>query len=571
MDMDTKTRYKYEYKYKSNKNELFENCMWAEKINDIKHILNTNPKNSFDENIIFQIIKYPLSTKFKLQFLNLLYNHDFNFELLNQEYLNPLLYALLQCEYDVVEYLISINININYFGPENSIHPLTIAIHNQKFNLARMLLDHNIDCKQWDKKFCSPGHAIFKNYEDIPYDISRNIIIRSNINKTDIEGNTILIYLIKNNIWHKYYDVLIYKKMKIHVKNKYNESAFSLIQLTSKKNQKLFYNMIVKSYIGHNINQNINPKSNNMIKYILNEDKNKSKSKDNVKIWSGPNMKYQHFMSHTHNYICYLSYLLDKYRYIKIPILPHKYMDITHIFENNYESKKIYEILNIYYTHNPLLLNHIIIWSSMTDNFISPYLNQALQHTCNLHHNNDNLIIIKLTIIRKASSNHANMILIYPFKKRIERFDPLGYVPFYDTNSVDLFLKIYFSKVLPDFEYYDVKKLQNNISYQIYSNDPESKGQCLAWCLWYVETKILNLEINIDPIKFVNKTTDLIKKTHDFKNYIEQYAMYLDKHKNIIMNNYNIPDKYWYTNHMPQKIYDNYVRHINKKINELIH
>jgi len=111
------------------------------------------------------------------------------------------------------------------------------------------------------------------------------------------------------------------------------------------------------------------------------------------------------------------------------------------------------------------------------------------------------------------SDLHAN-ILIYDFNNfTIERFDPTGdsvnyYKKLDDTLEEELTWNTGFTYIKPN-DYMQVAGFQTiSNETNVFNQKPgDFGGYCLAWCLWYLEHRIINK--NIKPKELVNK---LLKK-----------------------------------------------------------
>ena len=65
---------------------------------------------------------------------------------------------------------------------------------------------------------------------------------------------------------------------------------------------------------------------------------------------------------------------------------------------------------------------------------------------------------------------------------------------------------------------------------------------CLAWCLWYLEHRILNH--NIDPKVLIDKTLKkLFKQKLKFSEFIRNYGNNINKERYKIMKKIGIPEK----------------------------
>jgi hypothetical protein len=124
---------------------------------------------------------------------------------------------------------------------------------------------------------------------------------------------------------------------------------------------------------------------------------------------------------------------------------------------------------------------------------------------------------------------HANF-LIYDFTKMIiERFEPYGNTSFTDNYIDDILeeeltwntrLQYIRPKDFLPYSGFQTISDESNI-YNMKSGD--FGGFCLAWCLWYLETKMINPDIDSKILvkKLISKLNNLDIK---FSEYIRNYA-----------------------------------------------
>ena len=152
---------------------------------------------------------------------------------------------------------------------------------------------------------------------------------------------------------------------------------------------------------------------------------------------------------------------------------------------------------------------------------------------------------------------HANL-LIYDFKnKSIERFEPYGKCIYEFIDNIleeELTWNTGFNYVRPN-EYEPYSGFQTisdeNNNYNLKPGD--FGGFCLAWCLWYIETKLINLNIsskilirklinrlnnqNISFSEYIRNYSDKINKIRE--KYLKNIGINNNKISNIILNNNN--------------------------------
>ena len=88
-----------------------------------------------------------------------------------------------------------------------------------KFNINLYNIDGDI-----------PGHILFNNINDLIINkfnfITEDIIKLSDLNLQNFNGESIFFIIVKNNLWKKYYDLLIYKKLDIFILIDNNNTIF---------------------------------------------------------------------------------------------------------------------------------------------------------------------------------------------------------------------------------------------------------------------------------------------------------------------------------------------------------
>ena len=497
----------------------------------------------------------------------------------------------------MVHFLLKHGADPNYLGPENNDNPLTIAIYNKNNDMIKLLLDQKINVNISNKYMQTPLHYMYTYNIKIPLSIKRRIMKKiTNVNATDNQMNSILNLLTQHDNWKSYEDILHNHKLKIYLKNR---SGICPIDNISASDIKSFYQLVLRSYLNQlNSNhewideidiqislsdKNINLLKKDIMKKIIDQHISYPPIKKNhiIKLINPPETNITHFAAYTYNYICFVYYILSKYPEIKISLLSAEQYNNDKLRESYEEKVKNYRtddpvdsifrsIIRDYLNHSPKLINHIIIWKNSKKYFLSPYLISGLKKTTQKYPNTK-FIIFKLTIISNENFNHAN-ILIYDIRRRtIERFDPYGVVPFIDSKSIDQTLGSFFEDNLPNVRYVSALELSDGISFQVFSdesndlnyveNDPV--GFCVAWCLWYVETRIKNIDTK--PSILIKKTIYQINKSEEkFKDYIRNYSNYLDNEKNQILKLAGLPKKYWYTRNPPLHLYRAYIKYIRK-------
>ncbi len=568
----------------------------------LQFVLDNIKINNLTNNILFDLIESDISIKLKLKIFNMLKKYSLDINYLNEKLMSPLIFSLRHGFSDVTEFLLDNDANINYYGPENNDHPLSIAIETEDISSIYLLLNHNIDFNVRDKNLKTSVHHVFLKKNNIPLNIKQKLLYKAkNINQTDNQMNSILSLLIQNDNWKKYANILQDKKLKIHNKNK---NGLAPIDFIDKYELPEFIELVYQSHLNKLDNKILLTMDNNSIdqykeyimKKIITVDYSRDDNKTQLKLIICPETNITHFSAYTYNYICFLYYILEKYPHVKIPAMAPDQMkdkkpaDLYQELVKDWSSKKIKSakifrsIIKDYVFHSPILINHVIIWENNHTFFFSPYIIQGIYETIRKYPTT-RFIILKMTIITEKNFNHANILVLDINNKSVERFDPYGNVSFYYGRQIDKLLKIFFSEffqeknsqdVLYGIKYMPPSKLFDGVSFQIFSdeknkmnyveNDPA--GFCVAWCLWYVEMRAKNLEI--DPASLIEESVMQInEKQYNFKDYIRDYANLLDSKKNIILEKAGVMSKYWYRLHIPIVVYKAYLKYI-RNIYDLI-
>lgn len=575
----------------------------------LKH-LDLNKSNHY----IFTILTSKQNVSTQIKMIELLLKYGININELNYQFLSPLIISIYLGKYRIIQFLLKNNANPNFYGPENNDHPLIIAINRGNVRLIELLLKYNIDVNVADKYLKTPLHYLFdeNNKDDIinkiPINIKQLLVSKiNNINLTDHRMNSIFNLLVHNDDWKLYEYVLEEKKLKIYLKNKNGISPFDGIK---KNDLDSFYYLIYRSYLNQlesdiNWADNIDKKVALMLEngddiqsfknYIMQKIiggqsypliKKNDKSKI-IKLINPPKTNITHFSAYTYNYICFLYYILQKYPEIKIPSLAPQqmknktlnqlYHEMIEDYQEDHADHAIFRsIIRDYINHSPILINHLIIWKNNHVYFFSPYIIQGIHETL-VKYPKTKFILLKLSIINDQHFNHANILIYDVPNKIVERFDPYGTVPFINSEMIDILLRSFFKDFLPDIKYISPRELSDTISFQVFSdernnityveNDPI--GFCMAWCLWYIEMRIKNTEIQ--PKLLIKKTIYQINKSVDqFKDYIRNYSNYLDYEKNMILEKANLPKKYWYMHHLPTSLYKAYLKYIRKIFADIV-
>lgn len=186
----------------------------------------------------------------------------------------------------------------------------------------------------------------------------------------------------------------------------------------------------------------------------------------------------------------------------------------------------------------------IIYWKDRYNYHIHPNLNQLINS--NKNKDDYDFSMILLSVILPNGGLHA-MILYYDFRNNfIERFDPYG-----NTHDIDVHIDEVLEEELTwntGFYYLNVKKYLPVAGFQNLSDETnilnqkpgDFGGYCLAWCLWYIEHRIINYKF--DAKKLIEKSINkLLQRENNLIEFIRNYANQLDKNRLELLKKIGIP------------------------------
>jgi hypothetical protein len=196
----------------------------------------------------------------------------------------------------------------------------------------------------------------------------------------------------------------------------------------------------------------------------------------------------------------------------------------------------------------------IISYHNENEYYIHPYLNNIINAT--RRNGNKRFAYIFLSLIYEKVL-HANL-LVYDLKNMtVERFEPYGNTMQLD-GSIDEILEEELTwntglKYIKPEDYLPVAGFQtvsdeNNL---INKKSGDFGGFCLAWCLWYLETRMKNPDVSSKILvdKIINKISKLDYK---FSEYIRNYSNKINSKRIEYMEQIGIDSKKISDNHMTE-------------------
>jgi hypothetical protein len=406
----------------------------------------------------------------------------------------------------LVDYLLNRNIDLNYYTFIKTNSPLSLALYYDIMN------NKNFSEKIFDKlKISDPGFLrTFNN--DLNNIIHSCLILRLNRNQL-IDYKTKILYPELKIL--KYFDSELWNQLNI-------EKMSSLEYLVD-----LDYNIYSKIIIENKIA--INPEiidklknlNNSYYKKWINLFEQQPKFIEPINNIIIDDSKYTHytlFQSKFKDIGIFTLYLNDKYKELLIP-------NMQNFTINNLTFDNTFPFSDDLITKQTVF-PWIISYYSPTEYYIHPYLNNLIN--AERYTKNKRFGIVFLSLIYDTVL-HAN-VLIYDFKNlTIERFEPFGNTSLIENDVDDLLeeeltwstgLKYLRPKDFLPFAGFQTISDETNL---INAKAGDFGGFCLAWCLWYIETRIINSDI--DPktlvLKIINK---LNKIEYKFSEHIRNYS-----------------------------------------------
>jgi hypothetical protein len=444
------------------------------------------------------------------------------------------------------DYLINRDIDLDYMisSPTNTINsshnPLKSGIYNDiindKYYYSKIIISK---IKDTNKEFYNDtdgyidniAHVLLYYYKNVYIPILQNKKVKKDSNEIIKIYTTIFSYC-DNNTW-----------------NQHNCDKITPLELLVNLDYDIYSKIIINNNISINPDIFLDLKKNNLLKENTTENINKwiklyksqpvyKHEENNVIIKFEPYSHYTMFQAKLFDVCIYFIYLKETYSQLLVPsmksyILDGQYSHFTFPLDVFLIEKPFFPWSIAYYTEDKY--------------YIHPYLNNLIN--AERRNNNKRFAILFLSIIYQDSL-HAN-IIIYDFKNMtIERFEPYGgHIKFGNTQDID--------KVLDEeltwntgFKYLKPSDYLPNMGFQILSHEQyiynkktgDPDGFCLAWCLWYIETKIKNQNINSKEL--VLKVINKIKNSEiKFNEYIRNYSNKINNIRLDYLKKMKIDDK----------------------------
>ena len=473
---------------------------------------------------------YAIKNK-NLKLIKLFIKHGANYNEISYDGGNDIFTTVLALgNPNITEYFLTLDINHNFISSFGDTH-----LHSAIFSLTQI--------PKKETKLITSTKQIIKK-----------LIDRTNINLQNIDGNTPIHLLMKHGYLSDFKDEIEKKKIDISIKNKNGVKTIDIL-----KSAKI----------------NINKYRDDKTKINMINLKKVSKTS---------------FVAYIRDMMVYCLCLLEKYDNIGIPIckkdkslkntnkkLNEKTVDL--ILNNSkidIVKMKFYKMTNYFRKCRNDIGCITIFWHDKNLNFTCKNFEKCLKNVIKKE-----IVLVYLSLVG-SDINHANMIIIDNKLKTIERFEPYGIINLYNQDDLDIYIKKQVHKLVEKitnkkYEYLSPKNFLLSNVFQSLSregdshnvNDNEIGGLCLAWCFWYVESRILNP--NIHPKKLVEKLTKkLINNKMAIVEYIRSYSSKLDNARNKILKKFGFKNEEIYKSSITtekkydlyNKLYDQYIKHL---------
>lgn len=494
----------------------------------------------------------------QLDTVKLLIDKGINIHLLNNDYINAFNLAVALNKYEIVKFMLTI-FNINMLDG-NSNTPLIVSILGQKPKMIELILDHQPNVDIQNRFGYTAVHGIFfvnyTKYLDILLKRISHLNFQLYRNK-----KSILHLLVENKIWKKYYDILIYKKMDISLKDKFGKTAMDYLD---EKDKDLFIKMIATSFNNqfstdtkihwHTPWQNHCQTKDNIIElkkiaksknisftekinikelcYLLAEDQIRKgdrsypskKIKKKFEIISTDILEYVPYSASYYDVVFSYHYLLKKYSKLGLYNYPKSNEKFRSAMKDKYKmSIPVYFMdFEIYWVNNEMIIPHKFKFSDKHRYYIIP-----------------------LFIISERIGGHAN-VLFYDKKNHVlEHFEPHGHIriildPHFKHFKQKL-EKVFGEHVnyIPPDEWMDIFSVQAIEGVDDIPNLGDVDGYCLSWCIWYIDMRMKHLDM--DPQTLLKKfICRLHKKGQSLKNYIRSYSGRITNVRDNFLKKYNV-------------------------------
>lgn len=469
----------------------------------------------------------------------------------------PIFYSVIQNDINIAKTLLNYKIDINsqdIYG-DTIVHHCVRSNHDELFSYIMRTFklgryNPNVyyeknpatsDNRVFDVNAANIGgatvaHMILYEYRDYYSQWLSKILAIANLNYQDNEGNTVMHWLMENDLWIKYISVLETRKINIFIKNNNGHTVYELIPV---KYRNKYITMVASGYYNY-LKKHVDGWEEKWQNTCSNKELSASDEEEclaqikhyiNTKNSSLPNKRNK------------VPIAIDDYQTVRFTTFIGTPLDI--IVGVKYLVKKYKSATSLLSTINfsqglvkePLL-------SELLNNIVIQWYYQELKIPSGIHKfirdlfdtQEHRFIIIPLSIVQ-SNGNHSNMLIIDTIKKEIERFEPHGYpYPFdynYNPGLLDKLLSTYFTNTFHDIDtkYFPPETYMPSIGFQkldtqeinINTNVGDPNGFCALWSIWYADYRLKYEDIN--RRKLINKLLHYIRNNNlKYRTTIRNYS-----------------------------------------------
>jgi hypothetical protein len=388
------------------------------------------------------------------------------------------------------------------------------------------------------------------NYKIAKY-ILDNVMINHNYDETDMHGNNIAHFILKTRLVSKKGDYNIEKEILEKYKNwgRINMDKKTPLDYIVNLDYKKYHQFVKNRPININnivAKQQIDPKGHIVPKGHIDKKWSKYINKlpvdnindENLKIINSPYAHSNMFQARFTDIGIFSIYLKEKYNKNRSELYMPIYRgnDVTPDWNDDMLLPD--NMLN--YNNN---FPWIIIWNDENNYWIHPKLNDLINK--NASHYKAAFVFISMRL--PDGGLHA-ALMFYDFtRNQIQRFDPYGDTTIIDGQMDEIFREKLAKPTHMDYCgpdcYFPVSGFQTLSDENNYMNQKmgDFGGYCLAWSIWYVEHKMINLKV--EPKDLIRKTINrFIKMDVKPMEYIRNYANHISKFRLGYLKKIGIPE-----------------------------
>jgi ankyrin repeat protein len=498
-------------------------------------------------------------------------------------HLTPLFYAITLNNFEIVKLLVENGADVN-FQDINGNMPIMYAYKEKNEKIFNFIYNkftkYNITNINGRTILHSILYDILEDIKIIDKFNIEGLLINTDLNLQDNNGNSCLHLIFQTSIYEKYRNILEKKKLNMFVINKYNQIPFDFI-----KNKDEIIDLIIKAYL-----------------YVLRENKTEwefeyDKECSKPKLKNNRDLCYEDikkiilekkisipvklnrfrftFDENIKNLSTYTGIILDIL--MGILYLHNKYKldpftsSITLNFFDNEIVKKHYQTIGYEYKFD--FYNFEILWS-----YQSLLIPTNLKYQL-LNENKYRFFIIPIGIEMSIGA-HSNIIIIDNKLKEIERFEPIGSEhPFefnYNPVELDRQLKYFLKDILKDYKYISPLEFLPKIGFQSIETSEhyqhkkigDPNGFCAGWANWWADMRMTYP--NIPREKLVIKLMKKIKSMNlSFKNLIRQHTNNITELRDEILKDIDLDINDWLNDNYTEEQIKTLIKKLESIISKL--